>query len=113
MGRARRKVWLESEKQAALAVMREQMKASPGHWKWPAIRDAYNMRMAGTVQRAGEKLAKAGTLKEDRVAPTRSIPGIRGTAYESWPEYHAMVEKYKHVTGSGRENGEEDGENEG
>lgn len=106
--RKAREFWLQSEKEAALALMKQQLELHK-YLKWNRLTNTYNQQMSGVIQSAGEKVVaignrKTGVLKEDRQAPWRTRSAIYRMAAK-WQEYKDLIEAYNPAVASNEEHG--------
>lgn len=88
--------WLQTETDTVLELLRAQM-TNGKRWTWVSLANSYNSKMAGQLQKAGEKLVKGGNrkadiLKEDRPAPRRTGASIQG-ALNKLQEYRELMEE--------------------
>jgi hypothetical protein len=89
--------WLQSEMETVLGHIREQMDTRK-NFAWASLTNSYNRTIAGTTQKAGEKIVNAGNrkahvLKKDRKAPWRTASSIMRSA-SKWQEYCDLMESY-------------------
>jgi hypothetical protein len=88
--------WLQTEMDVVLELVRAQM-TTHQRLTWISLANTYNLKMAGHLQKAGEKLVKGGNrkadiLKEDRQAPRRTGASIQGTL-NKLQEFREMMEE--------------------
>jgi hypothetical protein len=88
--------WLQTETDTVLELLRAQM-TNGKRWTWVSLANSYNSKMAGQLQKAGEKLVKGGNrkadiLKQDRLAPRRTGASIQG-ALNKLQEYCELMKE--------------------
>jgi hypothetical protein len=110
--RKTRELWLQSEKDLILKLMREQFEQR-GFMQWNRVSNRYNcqMHLANVVQDRGQEFIKHGhrntsVLGEDRRAPFRSKQAIMGQSIK-WPEYGDLVASFQPSASDGDENGQD------
>jgi hypothetical protein len=110
--RKTRELWLQSEKDLVLTLMREQLEQR-GFIKWNRLSNRFNLQMhlAGVVQPFGQGFIKSGNqnisiLREDRVAPFRSKQAIMGQSIK-WKEYDALLDSFQSATSNVDETGQD------
>ncbi len=89
--------WLQAEVDTVLKLVSALLASGKG-WTWASLAKSYNSKMAGQLQKAGEKLVKGGNrkadiLKEDRQAPRRTGVSIQG-ALNKLQGYHELMEEF-------------------
>jgi hypothetical protein len=110
--RKTRELWLQSEKDLILKLMREQLEQR-GFMQWNRLSNRYNLQMhlANVVQGRGQEFIKHGNrntsvLREDRETPFRSKQAIMGQSIK-WPEYGDLVASFQPSASDGDENGQD------
>jgi hypothetical protein len=95
-----RELWLQSEKNLVLDLMRQQFERHK-YISWNKLANDYNRQMAlsAIIQHSGEHYVKSSGrldgLKENRVAPWRTKQAIMGQATSRWSEYHDLLEAFQ------------------